>query len=190
MLDFAIVHQNTKHFQHHHVKTIQQKESPHEVLQIEENASPGEIKNAYRKRALQTHPDKGGQPGEFEAVARAYRLLLNAANNTGLDGSFDREEGDISLKTTAHWDSELKEHRNLVRELYQDSGENIDDHLRRQNFTLERLGLCHKDAGSKTYNEKDQMIRNSCFYLRYVILMKFIFAHVLFLLKSNLGGNV
>ena len=50
----------------------------------------------------------GGKPGEFEDVARAYRLLLNAANNIGFEGSFDRDDGEIVLKSTAHWDSELK----------------------------------------------------------------------------------
>mmetsp|Transcript_6669 Transcript_6669/g.15139 ORF Transcript_6669/g.15139 Transcript_6669/m.15139 type:complete len:597 (+) Transcript_6669:146-1936(+) len=156
MLDFAIVH---------HTRTEKLLDSPHQILKIDQDASHSEIKNAYRQRALETHPDKGGKPGEFEAVARAYRTLLNAANNIGLDGCFDRDEGEISLKSTAHWDSELKEHRNLVRELYQNHGQDIDDNLQRQQFTLGRLGLCHKEAGSQNYNEKDEMIRNSCFYL-------------------------
>lgn len=160
MLDFAIVHHNG-----HIKKNPNQKDSPYEILKLDKDASPSEIKNAYRQRALETHPDKGGKPGEFEAVARAYRILLNAANNIGFDCNFDRNEGDASLKSTAHWDSELKEHQNLVRELYQNHGQDIDDNLQRQKFTLERLGLCHKDAGSKNFNENDEMIRNSCFYL-------------------------
>lgn len=54
MLDFAIVHHAPGH-----IKKSKQKESPHETLQVEEDASPSEIKNAYRRRALETHPDKG-----------------------------------------------------------------------------------------------------------------------------------
>ena len=46
--------------------------SPYEVLGVTVNATPMEIKAAYRARALQTHPDKGGKPGEFELVARSY----------------------------------------------------------------------------------------------------------------------
>lgn len=158
MLDFAIVHHKPNKMLGW-IKEKNKDKSPHEILGVEENAAPDEIKNAYRRRALETHPDKGGKPGEFEAVARAYRLLLNAANNNESDG------GKIVLKSTAHWDSELKEHRNLVREMYQSHGEDIADHLGRQNFALERLGLAHKEAGSQNRNEKDELIRNSCFYL-------------------------
>lgn len=58
-----------------------------------------------------------------------------------------------------------KEHRNLVRELYAAHGQDISDNLQRQNFALEQLGMSHKEAGSRTYNEKNEEIRNSCFYL-------------------------
>jgi len=164
MLDFAIVHHfPTKKISHQ--KEPPKKESPHEILNVGEHASRTELKNAYRRRALETHPDKGGKPGEFEAVARAYRILLNAANNNGLDVSFSRDDEDIVLKSTAHWDTELKEHRNLVKELYQNHGQDIDDNLQRQNYAIEQLGLCKKEAGSLTYNEKHELIRNSCFYL-------------------------
>jgi len=44
-------------------------------------------------------------------------------------------------------------------------GQDLKDHQQRQNFALERLGLHHKDAGSRMDNEKDEMIQNSCFYL-------------------------
>lgn len=160
MLDFAIVNHkiNIK-------KKPNQKESPHQILNIDKEASPDQIKNAYRRRALETHPDKGGKSGEFEAVARAYRILLNAANNIELESNSGRDEGNASLKSTSHWDSELKEHRNLVHELYQNHGQDMNDNLQRQKFTLGRLGLCHKDAGSRNYNEKKEVIRNSCFYL-------------------------
>jgi len=164
MLDFAIVHHSPTEKLGHR-KNANKNESPHEILKLDKNASPSEIKNAYRRRALETHPDKGGKPGEFEAVARAYRILLNAANNNGLDVSFSRDDGEIPLKSTAHWDTELKEHRDLVRELYQNHGQDIADNLQQQNFALERLGLCKKEAGSQNYNEKNELIRNSCFYL-------------------------
>lgn len=166
MLDFAIVH----HINNERRGSIQSKKSdhksPHDILQVGKDASPLEIKNAYRRRALETHPDKGGDASEFAAVARAYRVLLNAANNTGLDSfSFERDEGGITLKSTAHWDAELKEHRNLVRELFTAADQNLDENLQRQHFALDRLGLCYKDAGSHNYNEQNDMIRNSCFYL-------------------------
>ena len=46
--------------------------NPYEVLGIE----PGDdVKAAYRKRARETHPDRGGSAEEFEIVHRAYKLL-------------------------------------------------------------------------------------------------------------------
>ncbi|KAL9181438.1 hypothetical protein ACHAXT_010243 [Thalassiosira profunda] len=164
MLDMAIVH----HTPTQKIRVGYQSNndmSPHKVLGIDADATPEEIKTAYRTRALETHLDKGGRPGEFESVARAYRTLLNAANGINHIGSssFDRDEK-IILKSTAHWDSELKEHQQLVRELYQNH-QDLEDNLRRQRFTLERLGLEHIDAGSTNRNEQDQLIHNSCFYL-------------------------
>lgn len=111
-----------------------------------------------------------GKPGEFEAVARAYRVILNASNKTGLDmiaseDSFGKEGVIIGLKSTAHWDSELKEHRNLVRELYANHGNDLAEHIIQQKLVLEKLGLRAKDAGSQGLNESNERINNSCFYL-------------------------
>lgn len=173
MLDFAIVHHISKDRRYTNMSDHQRRncndEKPHDILGINEDATLADIKQAYRQRALETHPDKGGKPGEFEAVARAYRVLLNASNKNGLDviqseDSFDNDRT-IVIKSTAHWDSELKEHRNLVQELYTNHGQDVEANITRQTLMLERLGLCVKDAGSQTINERKERISNSCFYL-------------------------
>lgn len=41
-------------------------------LGIEANAELVEIKRAYKRRALETHPDRGGNAAEFQDVQRAY----------------------------------------------------------------------------------------------------------------------
>jgi DnaJ domain len=46
------------------------------VLGIDSNATLDEIKRAYRKRALSTHPDHGGDGERFRAVQRAYEKAL------------------------------------------------------------------------------------------------------------------
>jgi hypothetical protein len=170
MLDFALVHHTEQTHKSQRHNNPRQKNSsakgklPHEILGIPADATKEEIKMAYRRRALETHPDKGGRPGEFEAVAHAYRVLLNPNYDAALSSSFDRTEG-RSLKSTAHWDNELKDHRNLVRELYQNHSQDIDANLQRQSFTLERLGLRFKEAGSRIHNEKNELISNACFYI-------------------------
>ncbi|HET8933700.1 MAG TPA: J domain-containing protein [Polyangiales bacterium] len=46
------------------------------VLGLSAGASMTALKRAYQKRALETHPDQGGDPDAFRAVQRAYEKLL------------------------------------------------------------------------------------------------------------------
>ena len=48
-------------------------------LGIRPPASVEDIKSAYRRRAFEVHPDRGGKPAEFQAVEAAYRRLLRQA---------------------------------------------------------------------------------------------------------------
>lgn len=45
------------------------------VLGLEAGAAADEIKRAYKRRALETHPDQGGDEDAFRAVQRAYEKL-------------------------------------------------------------------------------------------------------------------
>ena len=74
----------------------------YEALGIQRNASTDEIKKAYRKSAMQHHPDKGGDETKFKEITNAYEILSNDekrnqydqlgdenfqnANNGGRDG--------------------------------------------------------------------------------------------------------
>ena len=169
MLDFALVHHTEQRYKSHNSRQEKKNSNvkdklPHEILGVPADATKEEVKVAYRRRALETHPDKGGRPGEFEAVAHAYRVLLNPNYDVSLSSSFDGSEEQI-LKCTAHWDNELKDHRNLVRDLYQNHSEDIDVNIQRQSFALERLGLRFQEAGSRIRNERSELISNACFYI-------------------------
>jgi len=47
----------------------------YKILGIDRNASPDEIKKAYRKMASMHHPDKGGDTAMFQQIEQAYRTL-------------------------------------------------------------------------------------------------------------------
>lgn len=47
------------------------------VLGVNPNASPDEIKRAYKKKVMQHHPDRGGDVKQFQQVQDAYEALLN-----------------------------------------------------------------------------------------------------------------
>lgn len=50
----------------------------YKILGVEKNASEAEIKNAFRKKAHEHHPDKGGDEEKFKEVNEAYQVLKDS----------------------------------------------------------------------------------------------------------------
>jgi DnaJ homolog subfamily C member 7 len=49
----------------------------YDILEIDEDADENEIKKAFRKKALETHPDKtGGDDELFKKVREAYETIM------------------------------------------------------------------------------------------------------------------
>uniref|UniRef100_A0A7S1J983 J domain-containing protein n=1 Tax=Eutreptiella gymnastica TaxID=73025 RepID=A0A7S1J983_9EUGL len=65
----------------------------YDTLGVRRTASAAEIKQAYRKKALENHPDKN-PTGEavFKEVTKAYSVLGNASEKAEYDMELDREE--------------------------------------------------------------------------------------------------
>jgi hypothetical protein len=57
----------------------EERATPWTVLGLAPGATEEEIRRAHRRRALETHPDRGGDPEVFRAVQRAYERLLEKA---------------------------------------------------------------------------------------------------------------
>jgi len=52
--------------------------NPYEVLGVERTATPDDVKRAYRRLALEWHPDRNRAHGavqRFQAIAEAYAIL-------------------------------------------------------------------------------------------------------------------
>jgi len=47
----------------------------YEILGVDKNASNAEIKQAFRKLAIENHPDKGGKKERFQEIQEAYDIL-------------------------------------------------------------------------------------------------------------------
>ncbi|EEH55388.1 uncharacterized protein MICPUCDRAFT_8511, partial [Micromonas pusilla CCMP1545] len=50
----------------------------YDTLGISKDASPADIKKAYRRQAIKWHPDKNSDPGaeaKFQEIANAYEIL-------------------------------------------------------------------------------------------------------------------
>jgi DnaJ-class molecular chaperone len=64
----------------------------YEVLGLTKDASPDDVKKAYRKLAREHHPDKGGDPEKFKKVQEAYEVLSDPQKRQNFD-QFGTAEG-------------------------------------------------------------------------------------------------
>ena len=80
-----------------------QKRDYYEVLGVSRSASKDEMKNAYRKLALQYHPDRNKTPEaeeRFKEISEAYAVLsdeqkrqqYDQLGHSGIDGRYTRED--------------------------------------------------------------------------------------------------
>lgn len=57
----------------------------YELLGVSKTASPDEIKRAFRKKAHEHHPDKGGDEAKFKEINEAYQTLSDPTKKRQYD---------------------------------------------------------------------------------------------------------
>ena len=76
------------------------------ILQINQNASPEEIKKSYRKMALELHPDKNiGKNGddEFKKITEAYNLLKKNENGSATHEKVKKNTKNTKVRPKSQW---------------------------------------------------------------------------------------
>ncbi len=72
-------------------KEKKDKRTLYQILGVRSNAKPATIKKAYRKKAQEHHPDKGGDVEEFHRIKEAYKILSDPASRTLYDRTKDAD---------------------------------------------------------------------------------------------------
>src|SRR6185312_358046 len=57
----------------------------YEILGVGKDASPDEIKKAFRRAAVEHHPDRGGDEAKFKEINEAYEVLKDESKRKRYD---------------------------------------------------------------------------------------------------------
>ena len=94
------------------------------IFKLSENYTVDELKNEYRKLALETHPDKGGDKSLFFIVTNAYKTLLKSVKKRTKQNTF------LDLKNSF---LEFEEQRIPTKNVeFENNNENSDFERKRQ----------------------------------------------------------
>ncbi|MEO0275587.1 MAG: molecular chaperone DnaJ [candidate division WOR-3 bacterium] len=131
---------------------MNQKKDYYEILGVPRNATPEEIKKAYRRLALKYHPDRNPQnkkeaEEKFREISEAYEVLMDPQKRAlydrygheGLKGAF--REGGFTWKDFTHFD-DLEDIFGDIRDIFEKFtfGEDIFDIFFGKKKVKERKG--------------------------------------------------
>ncbi|WP_232703072.1 ferredoxin Fer [Halobacterium wangiae] len=80
-------------------------DSPHEILGVDPGADDDEIREAYRRRVIETHPDQGGSVEAFKLVRAAYEAIESdeALEPRDVDTADGVDDQPVSAETTVEY---------------------------------------------------------------------------------------
>eukprot|EP00928_Gymnodinium_smaydae_P037192 TRINITY_DN25861_c0_g1_i1.p1 TRINITY_DN25861_c0_g1~~TRINITY_DN25861_c0_g1_i1.p1 ORF type:complete len:610 (-),score=54.03 TRINITY_DN25861_c0_g1_i1:38-1867(-) len=66
---------------------------PYEILGVPQDVLVSELRAAFKKRALEVHPDKGGQKERFQSVLAAFEILSDSSRRKAYDSRLRLKRG-------------------------------------------------------------------------------------------------
>lgn len=89
-----------------------------EVLGIGPNEDETVLRNAFRRRSMETHPDRDGSAEEFANVRAAYALLLEHLTGPGSDWLVADQDEEVDVRIV---DEESRPKRRRFEEMFLDA---------------------------------------------------------------------
>ena len=124
--------------------------NPYKELNIGQNYDESSLKKAYLKRAMETHPDRGGTQEGFQRVTVSYKALMIKLKN----------------ETESHEHNELREnssqfmngqnHDNKQNVKYQDLSKNFNSNIFNQIYEETKVEDVYDD-GYETWMKKNEV---------------------------------
>ena len=116
-----------------------------------------QLKKAYRKLSLQTHPDRGGSSEKFKFVTRHYLFLVEEYQKNKPSLSFN----DLRQSSRDYVD---QQQQNPRQNIYMDnessqSGSNFDNQRFNELYTQNRVSTVH-DEGYSNWIEDNAMLED------------------------------
>jgi curved DNA-binding protein len=123
----------------------------YDILGVPRDASQEEVKKAFRKLAMKHHPDKGGDPNEFQKISEAYETLSDTDKRLQYDNptarqQFNQHPGGFSFNANGF------DFNDVFSQIF---GQNI--HRQQQQIFRTQVAVSLLDA----YNGKDHVLQLS-----------------------------
>lgn len=135
--------------------------SHYDALGVDKNADRATIKRAYRKKAHENHPDKGGSAETFHAVQKAYDVLSDDArrawyDRNGTDGQINPEDealknlGALFIQVVDQADVDHQDVLQLVRDNIQNARTNLIGQIDQQKAKVRKLESAKRRVTKKS----------------------------------------